>query len=151
MGRKLVRILLALVVLQVVAAIVGKIMSKKMTRGDESSDDFQVAAIMGGKKFESHARDLKSGVVIASMGGVEVDLRDATLDSSGADLELRSTMGGVQVTIPEDWAVALDEDTKAGEFQLNVPAADDLPQDAPQLRIHAVTRMGGGLVTTGTK
>lgn len=149
MGRKLVRVLFAIVALQVVGVIVGQIMSRKLTRGDESSDDFQVAAIMGGRKFESHARDLKSGVVITSMGGVELDLRDAKLDSEGADLELRTTMGGVQVTVPENWAIAVDEETKAGEFELNVTAPEGLPANAPKLRIHAVTRMGGGLVTTG--
>ena len=150
MGRKLVRILLVFVALQIIGAIIGQIMARKLTRGDENSDDFQVAAIMGGKKFESHARDLRSGVVIASMGGVDLDLRDATLDANGADLVLRSTMGGVQVTVPDGWAIALDEDTRAGEFEVDVPDADDLPENAPQLRIHAVTRMGGGLVTTGT-
>jgi len=150
MNRKLMRLLMWVVVAQVAGWIVGQIIARKMTKGDEASDVFQVATIMGGKKFESHAKDLKSGVVITSMGGIELDLTDATIGSDGAELELKTTMGGIQVTVPEAWAVRVDAESKAGEFQVDVAPPEALPHDAPQLRIHAVTRMGGGLVTTKT-
>ena len=32
-------------------------------------------------------------------------------------------------------------------LEVDVTAPEDLPEDAPKLRIHAVTRMGGGLIT----
>lgn len=150
MGRKLIRAIMWIVAAQIAGWIVGQIIAKKMTKGDETSDEFQVAAIMGGKKFESHAKDLKSGVVIASMGGIELDLTDATLASTGAELELKTTMGGVQVTVPEDWAVKVDSELKAGGFDVKVTPPDALPIGAPELHIHAVTRLGGGLVTTKT-
>ena len=150
MGRKWVRALLWIVAAQLAGWIVGQVIAKKMTKGDETSDEFQVAAIMGGKKFESHARDLKSGTVITSMGGTELDLTDATLAAGGAELELKTTMGGIQITVPEDWAVKVDSELKAGEFQIDVTPPEALPIGAPELRIHAVTRMGGGLVTTKT-
>ena len=148
MSGKLKRALIWIMVAQVVGWIVGQIITKRMTKGDEDSDEFQVAAIMGGKKFESHARDLKSGSAITSMGGIEIDLRDATLDSDGANLELKTTMGGIQVIVPEDWAVDVDEKSLAGGFDVKVTSPEDLPDDAPKLHVHAVTRMGGGLVTT---
>jgi predicted membrane protein len=148
MGRKLKRVLIWIAVAQVAGWILGQIISKRMTKGDEATDEFQVAAIMGGKKFESHARDLKSGAAITSMGGIELDLRDATLDSDGAQLELKTTMGGIQVFVPEDWAVDVDKRSLAGGFDVKVTAPEDLPDDAPKLHVHAVTRMGGGLVTT---
>ena len=72
MNRKLIRALLWIFAAQVAGWIVGQIIAKKMTKGDETSDEFQVATIMGGKKFESHAKDLKSGVVITSMGGIDL-------------------------------------------------------------------------------
>ena len=148
MNRRLIRLLMWVVAAQVVGWIVGQIVARKMTKGDETSDEFQVAAIMGGKKFESHAKDLKSGVVITSMGGIELDLTDATIGAGGAELELKTTMGGIQVTVPEAWAVIVDAESKAGEFRVDVAPSEALPDDAPQLCIHAVTRMGGGLVTT---
>ncbi|MDH3260951.1 MAG: cell wall-active antibiotics response protein [Acidimicrobiia bacterium] len=148
MDRKLKKALMWIVAAEVAGWIVGQIIAKRMTKGDEASDEFQVAAIMGGKKFESHARDLKSGSAITSMGGIEIDLRDATLDSDGARLDLKTTMGGIQVIVPKDWAVDVDKKSLAGGFDVKVTPPEDLPEDAPKLHVHAVTRMGGGLVTT---
>ncbi len=150
MSRKWIRALMWIVAVQIAGWIVGQIIAKKMTKGDETSDEFQVATIMGGKKFESHAKDLRSGTVITSMGGIELDLTDATLASSGAELELKTTMGGIQVTVPEDWAVKVDSEAKGGGFDVKVTPPEALPIGAPELRIHAVTRLGGGLVTTET-
>ena len=147
MGRKLGKILLWILVLEGIGFVIGQILTKKLTKGDETSDEFQVAAIMGGKKFESHARDLKSGTAVASMGGIELDLRDAQLGSDGAELELKTTLGGVQVIVPEDWAVEVDQEG-AGGFDVKVTPPEDLPEDAPKLHVHAVTRLGGGQVTT---
>lgn len=147
MSRKLKQVIMWIVIAQVVGWIVGQMIAKRMTKGDGASDEFQVAAIMGGKKFESHARDLKSGAAITSMGGIEIDLRDATLDSDGARLELKTTMGGIQVIVPNDWAVDVHKKSLAGGFDVNVTPLEDLPEDAPKLHVHAVTRMGGGLVT----
>lgn len=127
--------------------LAGLALANKLTQGDEDSDDFQLASIMGGKEFHSHAQHLRSGTVITSLGGIELDLREATLDPSGANLELRTTMGGVEVRVPQYWVVEVDQDALGGELQVDVTSAEDLPEDAPQLHIHAVTRIGGGLVT----
>lgn len=132
------------------AWISGLMLARKLTRGDEGSDDFQLATIMGGREFHSHARQLRSGTVITSLGGIELDLREATLDPSGADLELRTTMGGIEVRVPQYWVVEVDQDALGGQLEVDVAAAADLPDDAPRLHIHAVTRMGGGLVTART-
>lgn len=148
MMRKLVRVAMVVMAVQAVAALIGQLVSKKLTRGDESSNEFQVAAFFGGKSFESRASGLRSGSVITSMGGVEIDLREATLDSGGAELDLRTTMGGIQVLVPDNWAVDLVSETIAGECHARVTAIEELPEDAPKLRVHAATRMGGVLVTT---
>lgn len=148
MGRKILRVLAWIALVEIMGYVVGQIITKKLTKGDETSDEFQVAAIMGGKKFESQARDLKSGTVVASMGGIELDLRGATLDEGGATLDLRTTMGGVQVIVPKEWAVEVDKKSLAGGFDVKVTPPEDLPEDAPRLHVHAVTRLGGGVVTT---
>lgn len=148
MMRKLVRMALWLVALQAVAIGAGQLLSRKLSSGNESSDEFQIAAFFGGKSFESRADRLRSGSVVTAMGGVEIDLREATLDEAGADLELKTTMGGVQVLVPDHWAVDLVSETKAGECHARVTAIEDLPQDAPALHVHASTRLGGVLVTT---
>jgi predicted membrane protein len=147
MRRRVFRVLLALIAARAVASIVGMILSKRLAKGNETTDEFQVAAIMGGRKFESHARHLRSGTAIASMGGIDLDLRDAILDPSGAELELKATMGGIQLTIPDHWYVEVDADNIAGGIEVDVTPPEELPEGAPKLHIRAVTRLGGGLVT----
>jgi predicted membrane protein len=148
MWRKIRKPLMVILIVQGVVYLVGRLLEKKMTVGDEVSDDFQVAAICNGKEFHSRAQHLKSGSVVAGMGGVDLDLRDASLDPAGATLELNTLMGGIELTVPEGWAVDIDAETMAGEFEANVTPIEDLPDNAPRLHIHAVTRMGSALVTT---
>jgi len=127
--------------------LVGRFIEHRMTSGDESTDEFKVAAICNGKEFRSHAEHLRSGSVVAGIGGVDIDLRDATLDPHGARLDLNATMGGIQLIVPEEWAVEFESDTLAGGFQADVNTVDDLPPDAPRLHVHATTRMGGATIT----
>ncbi len=148
MRGKLLRVLLWIFALQAAGRIVGPVIAKKMTTGDEGCDDFRVVAIFGDSRFHSRATRLRSGTVIASMGRIDLDLRDATLDSEGAELKLEATLGDVQVVVPDDWAVDVDAKTLAGGFEIKVTPPEDLPEDAPKLHIDAVTLMGGVLVTT---
>jgi predicted membrane protein len=146
MRSKLLRIVLLIVVVEIVAVIVGRVISDKMKRGDEQTKDFQVVAVCGGKRFKSRATDLTSGTVISTMGGVDLDLRDATLDPGGATLDLRLTLGGAQVTVPPDWAVDVEVEGPGG-FEIDVTPPDELPEDAPKLHIHALARGGGAQIT----
>jgi hypothetical protein len=144
---KLLRVLVVLIGLSVAAWIGGLLVARRLTIGDEDSDEFQLAIIMGGKESHSHAAHLKSATVITCLGGMALDLREATLDASGASRELRTTIGGIEVRVPQSWAVEVDQETVGEALEVDVTSPEDLPEDAPKLRIHAVTRMGGGLIT----
>lgn len=148
MSKKFRRVILAILTIHVIAWVAAQVASKRLERGDEYSDDFRVAALMGGKTFHSHAQNFTSGAAIAGMGGVAIDLRDATLDPNGTTLDITATMGGIQIVVPESWAVDIDAEGVAGGVDSNVTPSDELPDDAPRLHIHAVTRMGGALVST---
>lgn len=147
MAKKLWRIFLWITLAEATAFAVGHLISRKMTTGDEHSDEFQVAAILGGKRFHSNAGALRSGSAVAAMGGMEIDLRDATIDPRGADLDVTATLGGLRVFVPEDWAVDVDADAHGGDVDVDVTALEQLPNDAPRLRIHATTHAGGVAVT----
>jgi predicted membrane protein len=150
MSKKLRRVLIAFLAVQVAGWVIGRMAARRLEKGDEDSDEFRIAAIMGGRSFHSHASRLSSGEVIAGMGGIDLDLRDATLDPRGATLDLNAVMGGIQVIVPEGWVIDLDAEGVGGRVDTNVTPADELPGDAPRLRIHAVTRMSGALVTTSS-
>lgn len=147
MRNRLMRLLTVLLGISVAAWVSSLVISTKLTHGDESSDDFQVATIMNGGEFRCHATNLRSGTAITVMGGVRIDLRRATLDPSGASLELSTIVGGLEVLVPEHWAVEVDADVSGGESKVDVTPLDELPEDAPRLRIHAVLRFGGSEIT----
>jgi predicted membrane protein len=75
-----------------------------------------------------------------------LDLTKATLDPGGASVELDTRMGGIEVRVPTHWSVEVEQEMLGGGLKVNVASPEDLPEDAPKLRIHAVTRMGGGEV-----
>jgi hypothetical protein len=148
-GSRWRKVLLAVGASQVVGWVVGQVISKRLSRGDEGSDEFRVVALMGGTRFHSHAGHLRSGTVDTWMGGVDLDLRHATLDPAGAVLDVRTTMGGVQVSVPDHWAVDVEQAGFGGGVAATVTPPDSLPPDAPRLQVRAVARMGGVAVTTG--
>jgi Cell wall-active antibiotics response 4TMS YvqF len=148
MWKKVRRPLLWLVAMDALAWTAGQLLAKRLSAGDDESDEFRVAAVMGGKQFRSHARHLRTGAAVAAMGGLDLDLRDVALDSGGATLDLHATMGGVRVTVPREWAVDVDTSALAGGVQAKVTPPEELPYDAPALHVRAVVRMGGALVTT---
>ncbi len=146
MWRKLARPVCVFLTISAVASAMGRIVARRLSRGDEESDEFRIAAICGGKQFRSCAKHLRSGSIVVSMGGIDVDLRDATLDPAGANLDLNVTTGGVQVVVPETWAVDVEGSALAGGFDSDVTPAENLPDDAPKLHVRAVVRFGGAFV-----
>lgn len=126
-----------------VAGVVGQLVAKRMTSGDEDSDDFRLAAIVGGKELTSHATALRSASALAVMGGVEIDLRDATLDPEGATLDVTAIMGGLEVKLPVGWAVHVESRGSLGGVDTRLTQAADLPETAPTLRVTTNTWFGG--------
>jgi hypothetical protein len=82
------------------------------------------------------------------LGGVDLDLREATLDPSGADLDLSATLGGVNVTVPSEWRVVVEDRATLGGVEALVTDPGELPEDAPLLRVEAAARLGGVAIMT---
>jgi predicted membrane protein len=141
------RLLRAVALLAIVGAV-SQAVSKRLTRGDEDSDDFTLAAIFGGREFKSRATALRSASALASMGGIELDLSDATLDPTGATIELTAVMGGIELTVPKDWAVDVEQNGNFGGVEVKVTDADDLPEGAPRLQVRTNAWFGGVEIST---
>lgn len=70
-----------------------------------AADSFlDVTVLMSGNKTVSYSQDFKGGDVTAIMGGVELDLRGASLQSD-AVIDLFVAGGGIVLKIPADWTV----------------------------------------------
>lgn len=143
--RVVLRIALVIAALRGVAVI----LARRGNVGDAESDEFSIAAIFGGVERVSRARSLRNGRILACFGGVELDLREATLDPGGADLVLRACLGGVEVLVPEEWRVLVAAESRAGGVDVRVTPEPELAEDAPSLRVTAFAALGGVQVTTG--
>ena len=146
--------LLKLAVVMAVASAgawgLGLILARRFERGAgfAEADEFRIAAFWGGREFGSTAPALRSGWAVAVLGGVALDLRDATLAPEGASLSLRATMGGMAVTVPEGWRVIVEKDVTAGAVDVRTADPDDLPADAPTLHVTAAAQSGGIVIST---
>lgn len=129
----------------------GRVLARRLSEGDERSDEFAIATIFGGRQRTTEAQSLRTGRALACCGGIDLDLRAATLDPGGAILHVTAVMGGVQVTVPSTWRVEVEPDAIAGGIGVDVAQPEDRGAGAPTLRVIAVARMGGVAVTTGDR
>jgi hypothetical protein len=51
--------------------------------------------------------------------------------------------GGVNVTVPRAWRVLVEDRSTLGGVDSRVTPPEELPEDAPQLRVLVSARMGG--------
>jgi hypothetical protein len=79
----------------------------------------------------------------AWMGGIGLDLREATLSGRVTDIYVFAMMGGVEIIVPPDVRLESDGFAIMGGFedQLKEPASRD--PDAPVIRVHGFAFMGG--------
>lgn len=80
---------------------------------------------------------------VACMGGIGLDLREATLTAPVTDIYVFALMGGVEIIVPPDVRLESDGFAIMGGFedQLKEPASRD--RDVPLIRVHGLAIMGG--------
>ncbi len=121
----------------------GQALARRRTVGDETADEFAIAAYVGGVQRACRAQSLRHGTVSVVCGGVDLDLREAVLDPAGAALVLSATCGGVNLTVPTDWRVLVENRATLGGVDARVTPPEELPDDAPTLHVEATARFGG--------
>lgn len=114
--------------------------------GDEDSDELDLVTIFDGLELSSRATAFRGGSWITMFGGGDLDLRGATLDPSGATLNVRAVMGGGDIKVPDSWNIELNSVAAMGGAAQMRPNATSDPY-APTLRIEARAIMGGFSVT----
>ena len=72
--------------------------------GDPSAA-LDLLQFMGGTKTVITTADFKGGQATAVMGGCEIDLRRAKIAGGEAVFDAFAMWGGVEIKVPEDWAV----------------------------------------------
>jgi predicted membrane protein len=149
--KKVLRVLLWFVAVGVGMQVAGALASKAFEGdSDPNDDEFRIGAVIGGRAVTSKASALRSIAAKVFMGGVALDLREATMAPGGAHLSMRVTAGGVRIVVPPTWAVVVAEDVVGGAVQVDTTPPDALPADAPVLTVEAIVRSGGVMIEAGT-
>jgi predicted membrane protein len=74
---------------------------------ERNSDSFiKAMAVIGGFRRSNNSQDFKGGELTAIMGGLEIDLRNASIKGE-AIIDIFTLMGGVEMRVPDDWRVSV--------------------------------------------
>ena len=108
----------------------------------EDDDDVDtVVAVMSGAVRKGQWEPAGRFRVLAVMGGVELDFRDADMLDGTTEVTVLAIMGGCKIVVPPDVAVDVNGSGFMGGFShLRHRPAD---QNAPLIRIKGLAVMGG--------
>jgi hypothetical protein len=80
---------------------------------------------------------------VAVMGGVDLDLTQARLQTREVTIRAWAVMGGIDIVVPEDMAIAVDGVGCMGAFEENHRNVPQPPPGAPIVRVTGLALMGG--------
>lgn len=107
------------------------------------SDDSAVvdaAVIWWGTELRTTSQQFRGGGLSAIMGGIEVDLRQAGIESR-ADISVFVWWGAVEIKVPPTWRVRMDGLPILGGWEDKTTLPES--SSAPELRVHVTAVMGG--------
>lgn len=105
-------------------------------------DSRTLVAFMGGVERRGNWSPGRRNVVIAFMGGADLDFRDVDLPPGETDVFILAMMGGVDIVVPPDMLVDASGVAIMGGFGHSSAPRDPAP-DARVLRINGFCFMGG--------
>lgn len=106
-----------------------------------------IVSVLGGTERRGRFRLGPRTRVVSVMGGTNIDLRHAELESPEVEITIVSVMGGANVVVPEGVDVELTGLALMGGKGYR-PGKQPPPPGAPLIRVRAFAFMGGVSVTT---
>jgi hypothetical protein len=88
---------------QLAILLVGRLVARRLDRGDETSSDIRRVYLMSGEELRPTSPGLSRVRVDAVMGGAQLDLTALPPSPAGIDVVVRTLMGGVAVRVPKGW------------------------------------------------
>ncbi len=103
-------------------------------------NEIDVSAFMSGVETNNRSQQFRGGRATAIMGGIEIDLRGASIYENIAELEITAVMGSVEIMVPESWRVEIAGTPLLGSMANKSRSNTDF--NAPVLRIKGFILMG---------
>lgn len=107
-----------------------------------------VAAILGGVERRGVWALPRRLRAMAILGGMVLDLRDASLPPGVTEIEVLAVMGGVQLLVPPGLSVEVMGSAVLGGFDHVERLAPQVDPDRPVLRVRGLAVLGGVAVET---
>lgn len=126
-------------------SVVWRTVRRTSTPETDARNMLSLASVLGGTKRTSNAPAFRGGEFTALLGGVEIDLRHATMGGAEAVVDVFAMWGGVVLRVPEGWVVESQVSAFLGGVEEKTrPVAG---AGAPCLVIRGIVIMGGLEVT----
>jgi len=107
-----------------------------------------IAAVMGGATRRGSWTAPQHLRLLAFMGGISLDFREARLPPGVTEISVFAFMGGVDITVPPELSVELSGTGIMGGFDHMDRQPPEADPDRPILRVHGVAMMGGVSIET---
>ncbi|MGA2419526.1 MAG: DUF5668 domain-containing protein [Candidatus Acidiferrum sp.] len=102
-------------------------------------------ALFGGIERRITTTDFKGGVVTALFGGVELDMRQATITQDAVEVTVNAICGGCELRVPEAWEVVAHGQGIFGGYVDSTKAREYLPETLAGTRRKALILRGVAL------
>jgi hypothetical protein len=128
---------------QLALVVVGRLVARRLDRGDETSTDIRRVYVMGGEELRPTDPGLSRIRVDAVMGGAQLDLTALPPAPGGVDVTVRALMGGVAVRVPKGWRTWWSYRGAMGGVGADAGVARVTDPATADLRVRARAVMGG--------
>lgn len=112
-------------------------------RNNTDEEKLDYFTVFSGIETRVNSKQFKGGSITAVFGGVELDLREAEMDSNGASLDLTAAFGGIEIKVPEEWRVKVTGTPILGGWSNKTRGADQDDDTRPVLNITCLAVCGG--------
>ena len=108
-----------------------------------SADSLDDWAVLGGVERRVESQQFRGGSVLALLGGVKLDLRDAAAPDREVTLDATAILGGVEIIAPRDWEVAVSGTSILGGFSESGFRRAGADEKHPRLIVSGLAVLGG--------
>ena len=112
----------------------------EFTKNIDLDSEIDVSAFLSEVETNNRSQQFRGGRATAIMGGIDIDLRGASLYENIAELEITAVMGGVEIMVPDNWRVEISGTPLLGAMENK--SGYNIDSSSPILRIKGFVLMG---------
>jgi predicted membrane protein len=109
--------------------------------GGDSLDTVNGFAFWSGIERKNLSKEFRGGELTAIMGGMEIDLRGATIAGPEAQIDVFVIWGGIEIKVPDTWAVVVAGTPIMGG--ISDESRQPVGANPPRLIVRGTAVMGG--------